>query len=67
MKTIMKLLLVALLIFSVSCRDTKKEEAETNAMLEEIESLETEVDSISASVDQKAKELEAALKELDSI
>lgn len=67
MKNLIKLLLVALIVFSVACRDTKKEEAETEAMIEEIESVESDIESISEEVDKKAAELEAALKELDSI
>lgn len=67
MKTLLKLVVIGTFLLSFSCRDTKKEDAETEAMIEQIEAVESDIDSISEDVDAKAKALEAALKELDSI
>ncbi len=59
-------MLLCLIIGFMSCKDTKKEEAEAKAMVEQVETIEKEVDSISDSLDKEAKELEAALDELDN-
>lgn len=67
MKTILKLVVVIMVIGLVSCRDTKKEEAELEAQIEQIESIEAEAATLTEKVDADAKELEEALKELDSI
>jgi len=42
MRTLTKLILVLFLIGFISCRDTKKEEEETKAMVQEIETVESE-------------------------
>lgn len=67
MKTLVKCLIVFGLLSSVSCRDTKKEEAEAAAMVEEVEAVEAEVDVITEDINSKEKALEEALKELDSL
>ncbi|RMA58622.1 hypothetical protein [Ulvibacter antarcticus] len=67
MKVIFKLSIVVLLLGMVSCRDTKKEDAESQAVVEKIETMETEVEEISDNLEAEEKELEEALKELDSI
>jgi exosome complex RNA-binding protein Rrp4 len=67
MKTVFKVLMVCLLVGVFSCRDTKKEEAETNAAVEQIEAIEAEADHISKEIDREAEELENELKELDKI
>ena len=67
MKTVFKLIMVCLLIGVFSCRDTKKEEAETNAAVEQIEAIETEAEDISKEIEKEAEELENDLKELDNI
>ena len=67
MKIVSKLLFAFLLISIVSCRDTAKEEAELNATIEEVETMNQELDEISNEVDSNAKELEESLEELDSI
>lgn len=67
MKTVLKLLMVCLLIGVFSCRDTKNEEAETKAAVEQIETIETEAEEISKEIEKEAEELEKDLKELDNI
>jgi len=67
MKTTIKILAILVLLMSTSCRDTKKEEAETDAMVKEVEAIEAEVNVIKEDMDTKAQALEEALKELDSI
>jgi cell division protein FtsB len=67
MKTTIKILGILVLLMSTSCRDTKKEEAETDAMVKEVEAIEAEVNVIKEDMDTKAQALEEALKELDSI
>ena len=67
MKTVLKLMMVCLIIGTVSCRDTKKEDAETEAAVEQIEAIEMEAEEISEEIDQEAKELEKELEELDKI
>ena len=67
MKTTIKILGILVLLMSISCRDTKKEEAETDAMVKEVEAIEAEVNVIKEDMDTKAQALEEALKELDSI
>jgi len=67
MKTLFRSLLLLGLILIMSCRDTKKEEAEVNATLEQVEAVETEIDNLVEDVNSKEKELEDALKELDSL
>lgn len=67
MRTLTKLLLALFFIGFISCRDQKKEEEETDAMVKEIEAVESELEQIEEEVDQDAKELEEALNELDNI
>jgi len=67
MKFVLKIVLVVLMIGFVSCRDTKKEEEEANAAIEQIEATEAEVEAISADLKENEKELNEALKDLDSI
>ena len=65
MKTIFKITLLVLLFTVTSCRDTKKEEATTNATVE-IETIEVETDSITDNLEQEAKDLEKELEELEN-
>ncbi len=67
MKTLLRSLVLLGLILVVSCRDTKKEEAEVNATLEQVEAVEKEIDDVVEEVNSKEKELEEALKDLDNI
>lgn len=67
MKIVVKLLLVIAVVTFASCRDTKKEEAETQQVLEQVEAVEQEANEISEKIEQDANELEDALKDLDSI
>ena len=67
MKVLTKYLVVLGLIFSLSCRDTKKEEAEVKATIEKVEAVETEIEDLVEDVNSKEIELEEALKELDSL
>lgn len=61
----LKLALLFIFIGAISCRDTKKEEEETQATMAEIETVETEVEELAKEVEVQAVELEDALKELD--
>ena len=63
MKTLMKLSLVCLLFVVTACRDTKQEEAETKAAVEQIEAIENETEEIIESVDKNAEELKKELNE----
>lgn len=67
MKLLLKLFVLLFLVGQISCKDTTKEEAETQAALEEIEAVETTLDEASEELDQDLEELEDALEELDSI
>lgn len=67
MKSLLKFFVVLFLVGQISCKDTNKEEAETEAALEEIEAVETTLDEASQELDQDLDELEDALEELDSI
>lgn len=67
MKTCIKITLVCLLFALTSCRDTKQEEAETKAAVEQIESIEAETEDIIESVEENAQELKNELDELDNI
>ena len=66
MKTLLKLALVCLFVVALSCRDTKQEEAETEATVEQIETIEKETEAIIESVDESAEELKKELDELDT-
>ena len=66
MKIIFRVFFSILLLGVMSCRDTKKEEAETQAAIEEIEAVEAEVQEASEQVDKDVKELETALNDLDN-
>jgi len=67
MKTKINLLLSLLILCVLSCRDTKKEEAETEVVVEQIEAIEVETQEVSEEIDKKAKELENELNELDNL
>lgn len=67
MKVVIKLFLVIFVFGLTSCRDSKKEEAEDEAVIEQIENIEQETEEIEESIEVKAEELEEALSELDSI
>lgn len=67
MKTLFRVLLVCLFIGVVSCRDTKKEEAETQAVVEQIEVIEDQADEISEDIQNQADELQKELEELENI
>ena len=58
-------LLLSFVFFS--CKDTKKEEAELNQKLDEIEVVEQAVDSTVNTVHEKAEAVEDLIIELDSI
>lgn len=67
---ITKRLLGTLLFLTViffSCKDNKKEEADLNQKLDEIEAVEKTVDSTVNAVHTKAEEVKDLIKELDSI
>ncbi|GHC62782.1 hypothetical protein [Ulvibacter litoralis] len=67
MKIFLKIGIVFAVVLLASCRDTKKEDAETKAVLEQIEAVEAEVEKINESLKENENELDAALQELDSI
>ncbi|WP_299886367.1 hypothetical protein [uncultured Lacinutrix sp.] len=68
MKILTRITLVMCLFFVLaSCRDTKKEEVETKAAVEQIESIEAETEDIIESVEENAQELKKELNELDNI
>ena len=67
MKILTKLLFAFMLVTALSCRDTAKEEAELNATLEEVETINQELENISNEVETNAQELEETLEELDSL
>ena len=67
MKLMIKCLIFVFLLSPMSCRDSKEEEAQNEAVLEEIEAVETTVEEGSEELDQNVEELEDALEELDSI
>lgn len=67
MKAIFKLSLLCLLFVVTSCRDTKKEEAEVEATVEQIEAIESETEQVSEALEKEAKDLEKELNELDNL
>ncbi|MBT8262536.1 MAG: hypothetical protein KJO05_06915 [Bacteroidia bacterium] len=67
MKVVLKLFIVLFVLGLTSCRDTKKEEAELEAVTEQIESVEEEATNIAEEIDAEAEELEETLSELDSL
>jgi len=67
MKKITTVLLVILFLGTLSCRDTKKEEAETKANIEKIEAIEKEAEDISTEIEKEADALEKELEELENI
>ena len=67
MKLKFNLLVLLLVTVLMSCRDTKKEEKEAQAAIEEIEAVESEIQEDSEELEKSSQELEEALKELDSI
>ncbi len=50
-----------------SCRDKKKEKAEDEAVVKEVEALEAEIEENAKSLESDTKDLKEALEELDSI
>jgi len=67
MKKLIISLIVIALIFSFSCRDTKKEEVEVKAIIEQVEAVENDINAINEDINSKEKELEEALRALDSL
>lgn len=67
MKLKTQVIVLLFLLVITACRDTKKEEKEAQAAIEEIEAVESEINENSAELEADTKELEEALKELDSI
>jgi cell division protein FtsB len=67
MKVVLKLFIVLFVLGLTSCRDTKKEEAELEAVNEKIENLEEETTKLTEEIEAEAEELEETLSELDSI
>ena len=68
MKVLSKLFLVLVLIGTLSCRDTKKEEETMEEDTTEVaQEVDVELDSISENVNKEMNELEDAVKALDSI
>ena len=67
MKYFVQIFALVMILGLVSCRDTKKEEAEAEAAIEEVETVEEEAAQLTEELDKEAAELEEALKELDSI
>ncbi|WAC02114.1 hypothetical protein N7U66_20435 [Lacinutrix neustonica] len=67
MKKILNVAFVVMLLAVTSCKDTKQEEAETEAAVEQIETIEAETEEIMESVDQNAEELKEELNELDTL
>ena len=60
-------MLSILILGLISCRDTKQNEADTEAAVEQIETIEAEAEAVSEEIDKEAKALEDDLKELDKI
>jgi hypothetical protein len=67
MKITSKILVVLFAFALVSCVDKKKEEAEVNAAVEQIEAVEDAIQEVGKEIDTKVNEVEESLKELDSI
>ncbi|WP_400078493.1 hypothetical protein [Winogradskyella sp. R77965] len=65
MKTFLRYLTVLGLVFSISCRDTKKEEAEIDSAVEQIDAIEAETETIEKEIEEDAKALEDALNDLE--
>lgn len=65
MKTVSKIMAIIFLMGFVACKDTKKEEEETLAAIEEIEIIELEMEEIAEDIENSVKDLEEALKELE--
>ncbi len=58
---------LALVFIMMSCKDTKREEAELDKTLDKIEAVEKKIDATVDDVEKKAEEVEDVLKELDNI
>jgi len=67
MKLVLKFFVLLFLVGQISCKETKKEDSEIQADLEEIEAVENTINEASQELDQDLKELQDALEELDSI
>ncbi|WP_347922001.1 hypothetical protein [Pontimicrobium sp. SW4] len=65
MKTVSKLIAIIFLLGFVACKDTKKEEEETLAAIDEIETIEGEMEEIAEDIENGVKDLEEAIKELE--
>ena len=65
MKTVSKLMVIIFLMGFVACKDTKKEEEETLAAIDEIETIEEEMEEIAEDIENSVKDLEDAIKELE--
>lgn len=65
-KTFLVFALIVTLL-ALGCKDTKKEEAELNQKLGEIEEVEKTLDSTVNEVHKKAQAVEELIKDLDSI
>ncbi len=67
MKVFLKLFVVLFVFGMTSCRDTKAEDAETEAAVQQIETMQEETEALTEEIDNEAAELEATLSELDSL
>jgi hypothetical protein len=67
MKLALKFFVLLFLVGQLSCKDTKQEEAETQAALEEIETVENTLEEASQELDEDLEDLEDALEELDTL
>lgn len=67
MKLILKFFVLLFLVGQISCKDTNKEDSETQEALEDIEAVENSINEASQELDQDIEEFEDALEELDSI
>ncbi len=66
-RTTLGLLVLALVLAAMSCKDTKMEQEQLDKNLDKIESVEQSTDQTMQEVDKKAMEAKKALSELDSI
>ncbi|MEZ4873988.1 MAG: hypothetical protein R2793_00655 [Flavobacteriaceae bacterium] len=67
MKLLTQLFILALLVTTVACRDTQKEEAELNATIEQVDAIDAQLDTISSDIEAKTEDLQQTLEELDSL
>ncbi len=66
MNQIIKIFIVLLVFGFISCRDTKEDE-ETKAAIEKIETIEKETEEISKEIEKESKEIEKELNNLDNL